>query len=490
MADPLTNAGAAVTVALTPPRARPDAAAVRPDAQTLDAFERSRSGQRLEVRGGFQTSGGADLKTLLSKLTAPVTLPLDGKTITLPRDARVLLQAFAPPMSSTEFKRRTGLELSAVHALLDDAVYSGVTAPINLAAKELKDALGLDRVYGFAGAGGQWSSIDGLDVRNPARPLQVTATAASTQQLAFDGDSTHTKFFGAFIERLRDGGGDVIACAMQAAAGFADTSGGRRQVSTLQVAGARNAPVAGDKHTLALVIGNGDYQQGPGRPNDLPGVAFDVKALAPALAAHAAVEVKQNLTARQMNAAARLTIDRANAGDDVVVVFSGHGITQGIVGVDAAPGSLDGVLTTAQMQSLADHARSRGINFAFVIDACHSGTIGETARLSDIAQLKVRARTQPEVLSTLTAMEKFEANKHAKLSGEVAAAAGKMWHTVQAQPAPLTPLDARRFDAALRQAATLLDKPPQSLTAEDLMVLRAVDHGFDVQLNQIRRRLP
>jgi uncharacterized protein YjdB len=152
-----------------------------------------------------------------------------------------------------------------------------------------------------------------------------------------------------------------------------------------------SALAASDGRTAyrALLIGNSNYAERRGYPlADLPSCAYDLKAMGSALQsgtiAYTKLVSRGNLTASGMAAA---VADMASWGidDDDVTVFyyTGHGESNGLVGVDLAPGQQSfNVYTFAQLQSALSNVPG---NVIILLDSCYSGSLINAKRAASSA---------------------------------------------------------------------------------------------------------
>lgn len=141
----------------------------------------------------------------------------------------------------------------------------------------------------------------------------------------------------------------------------------------------------------AVVVGNSDYvdQHAPAgfsaEFEDLPGAQADAAAMAADLKDRGfEVERHQNLDAAAMRQA---LVGRGRdliAGDELAVVYTGHGIKAGLAGTDAMR-SLDtlkitDVLPHSELAGEARQAVSRGYHLELVVDACESDALASATR--------------------------------------------------------------------------------------------------------------
>ena len=122
----------------------------------------------------------------------------------------------------------------------------------------------------------------------------------------------------------------------------------------------------------ALVIGNEKYTKFPG--HDLPGAKSDAAAMASTYGGQGfTVDHKTDLSGGSIQTEVGAAGKNLSAGDELLVYFAGHGLRDGVVGVDYPDSGA--VAPNSTMSGKATSAQSSGYHATIMIDACHSGAL-------------------------------------------------------------------------------------------------------------------
>lgn len=150
-------------------------------------------------------------------------------------------------------------------------------------------------------------------------------------------------------------------------------------------AGAGTKP--NQKH--AVLIANEDYRH----INPLGTPVWEANDMQGQLAArgyHA--QVHENKTADEMGSLWNGMVGAAKAGDDVVAYFSGHGMPDGLLGIEHRRSEPD-VFSNAQVSGVVNSATDRGAHIRFVMDSCFSGAVAQSVRSERQNELAKTLRT-------------------------------------------------------------------------------------------------
>ncbi len=152
-----------------------------------------------------------------------------------------------------------------------------------------------------------------------------------------------------------------------------------------------NVPPALQPKRKAIVVGNSDYidKDPPANSSvlftDLPGAKADAAAMAADLAQRGFdVEQRENLKAADLRKAMIGRGQGLKEGDELAIVYTGHGIGQGLNGVDSVMSKTTfaptGVLPHTDLATEASKAVGGGYHLEMVIDACESDTLAREVR--------------------------------------------------------------------------------------------------------------
>lgn len=123
------------------------------------------------------------------------------------------------------------------------------------------------------------------------------------------------------------------------------------------------------------------------------------------------VDVHVDKTAADMSALWGSLVGPAKPGDDLVAHFGGHGVAEGLLGVEhePPPGKAD-LFTNAQVSGVVGAATGKGAHIRFVMDSCRSG--GPVQAVRDVRQNELAAaasspddKRRVDVLASLRAMK-------------------------------------------------------------------------------------
>lgn len=159
-----------------------------------------------------------------------------------------------------------------------------------------------------------------------------------------------------------------------------------RSVSPLQ-----NVPDALRPKRKAIVVGNSDYidKDPPAGVvtlfNDLPGAKADAAAMAADLDRRGFdVEQHENLDAAEMRKAILGRGQGLKEGDELAIVYTGHGIDWGLNGVDSAISTkthnVTDVLPHTDIAAEASKAVGGGYHLEMIVDACESDGLAREVR--------------------------------------------------------------------------------------------------------------
>jgi len=142
-----------------------------------------------------------------------------------------------------------------------------------------------------------------------------------------------------------------------------------------------------------VVIGNADYNAGTtmGRTvepsRDRPEVTADVARVPPRLRGYQITSLA-NQTGAQIAAAVQAGLSGLTAGSELVFFYHGHGTIEGLIGVDGS------VFTPAQAGAIRDAARTAQVDFAMILEGCHTGIFVDFIRGRELADTRSAAQAQ------------------------------------------------------------------------------------------------
>jgi hypothetical protein len=200
-----------------------------------------------------------------------------------------------------------------------------------------------------------------------------------------------------------------------------------------------------------------------------------------------AVEVHTDKTAADMDSLWGAMVSAAKPGDDLVAHYGGHGLTEGLLGVehDPPPGTPD-IFTNAQVAGVVGAATGKSAHIRMVLDSCHSGAAVQAVR--EVRQNELAAAaTSPddklrvEALASLTQMKQRllgQREQRTTVPGEIRAALDQ--HTARA-PDPSDAAATQKWtkiQASLRDAEVVYferhDREEDKLWAEMLPQLETI----------------
>lgn len=160
----------------------------------------------------------------------------------------------------------------------------------------------------------------------------------------------------------------------------------------------------------AVVVGNANYDEDatmggtalPQRGRDLPGAIDDAREISDALRGRGYdVVPEDDRTAPQIEALLVAALNGGHGfdgplpdGGELVFFFRGHGLIQGLIGVDGS------AFTPLMMLSIRNQAYRRRIDFTAVLNACHSGVFVDVIRSAELLSARRAAllhRATPEM---------------------------------------------------------------------------------------------
>ena len=136
---------------------------------------------------------------------------------------------------------------------------------------------------------------------------------------------------------------------------------------------------------LAVLVANSTYPAVGSLQTPLP----EAQGFRASLAArgYAADPVVPDLQAPEMASAYQGLINRAQANDDVVAYYAGHGAPEGLVGVAHGVGGKADILPNARVADLVGQATAKGAHIRFIMDSCHSGAASNLVRTERAGEL-------------------------------------------------------------------------------------------------------
>jgi hypothetical protein len=122
---------------------------------------------------------------------------------------------------------------------------------------------------------------------------------------------------------------------------------------------------------LAVVIGNQRYAS----LDELPGAGRDAAMMASRYTNQGyAVAHLKDQNAAQLAYAVRTVLKGRQAGDEVVVYYAGHGVADGLLGVQQGVGGQNDILPHAALNQVSTQAVSEGWHAQVIVDACESAS--------------------------------------------------------------------------------------------------------------------
>lgn len=143
----------------------------------------------------------------------------------------------------------------------------------------------------------------------------------------------------------------------------------------------RMAPGASDRQDhkkVAVLVGNQKYQN----ISKLYTPIAEAGAMQGALASRGyQASVHTDRTSADMASLWGSMVGAANPGDDLVAFYGGHGMPEGLIGVNHGdPPAAPDIFTNGQVFGVVSSATGKGAHIRFVMDSCHAGTAIETVR--------------------------------------------------------------------------------------------------------------
>jgi len=147
---------------------------------------------------------------------------------------------------------------------------------------------------------------------------------------------------------------------------------GKAQHADVVKVGRSNAE-AGHKK-VGVVVSNSDYERLP----DLPGAKADAQGMMGAYGGEFDLVLHEDLRKGGIAGAAAQGMQGLAAGDHMVFYYAGHGIPEGLLGVDARPSDVkSAVFPRGAVLGLVNRARTQGFHLTAILDSCHSGAVGQ-----------------------------------------------------------------------------------------------------------------
>jgi hypothetical protein len=191
------------------------------------------------------------------------------------------------------------------------------------------------------------------------------------------------------------------------------------QHPSLAQLGIRPKEIKGDK--WGVYIGNMDYKNHPPWMK-LPGAKSDAKKMNDSMKAYDYEPINhyEDKNAEEMAALFQKGVKKADPGDALLLYYAGHGVPEGMVGVDsklnkeeedqAEEGTGRGfklseplvteVTRYSQVMQMLEAGVAKGVHITLISDACHSGSAADLVRTKAVEKLsksdktKVKAATE------------------------------------------------------------------------------------------------
>lgn len=130
-----------------------------------------------------------------------------------------------------------------------------------------------------------------------------------------------------------------------------------------------------DGEKIALLVANQHYTY----LDDLPEVEGETAGLASSLESRGyGTDIQEDQGGGGMSSVYEGVAAAANPGDELVFYYAGHGIPEGLCGVENVDGS--DVYPHAALQGMVSSATSRGVNLRVILDCCHAGNFTNAMR--------------------------------------------------------------------------------------------------------------
>jgi len=169
----------------------------------------------------------------------------------------------------------------------------------------------------------------------------------------------------------------------------------------------RSKAEAGHKK-VGVVVSNSEYAE----IGDLPGAKIDAQGMVGAYGGEFKTTLHENLRKGGIAGAATQGMQGLGAGDHLLFYYAGHGIPEGLLGVDVKRDNPKAaVFPTGAVAGLVNRARSGGFHMTAILDSCHSGAAGEAVsdvRLVVLERDKNLSADARKLLAIAKRLEKVE----------------------------------------------------------------------------------
>jgi hypothetical protein len=186
---------------------------------------------------------------------------------------------------------------------------------------------------------------------------------------------------------------------------FGSRAGSAEERAGVSLGQASSPPENTTAERVAVVIGNGNYDQSTNmgsmalRNRPLTTTISDAESVAARMRdLNYAVTLLTDQNAAQINQELTNQINRLQQGSELFFYFSGHGLIEGLVGIDGS------VFTPAQMVTIRDTARNNLVSLVINTDACHSGVFADAIRGAELTDTLRANQSQSSPSVELTAM--------------------------------------------------------------------------------------
>ncbi|MBE0638629.1 MAG: DUF4157 domain-containing protein [Bacteroidales bacterium] len=186
---------------------------------------------------------------------------------------------------------------------------------------------------------------------------------------------------------------------------FGSRAGSAEERAGVSLGQASSPPENETAEKVAVVIGNGNYDENTNmgsmavRNRPLTTTISDAESVAARMRdLNYVVTLLTDQNATQINQELTNQINRLQQGSELFFYFSGHGLIEGLVGIDGS------VFTPAQMVAIRDTARSNLVNLVINTDACHSGVFADAIRGAELTDTLRANQSQSTPSLELTAM--------------------------------------------------------------------------------------
>jgi hypothetical protein len=256
---------------------------------------------------------------------------------------------------------------------------------------------------------------------------------------------------GSFSEELAEEEGNDLEGSLEERAGKAHFSS---QHPSLAQLGIKPKEIKGNK--LALYVGNSNYKNTPPW-DDLPGAQEDTSQMQAAMQGHGykTLATFTNMKSGGISTIFRTGITKAKAGDALLLYYAGHGVPEGLAGIDSdykedkktkeeeggegggdrgiklvkdvelpAPEypDLTDIASYAKVVQILESGVAKGVHTTLIADACHSGAAADLLR--DKAIDKVGTGENKEIGAVKTQIKRLEDMK-SQIPGSGGSASGE-----------------------------------------------------------------